>query len=52
MKEIPIEKFYTLSKKEKEGILLLLASSNLSDYLHRKEPGKWHIIKIESKRVA
>jgi len=52
MKEIPIEKFHTLSKQEKEGIMLLLASSNLSDYLNRKEPGKWHIIKIKSFRIV
>ncbi len=48
MKEISIEKFHTLSKQEKEGIMLLLASSNLSDFLNRKEPGKWHIIEIKS----
>ena len=48
MKEIPIEKFHTLSKQEKEGIMLLLTSSNLSDFLNRKEPGKWHIIEIKS----
>jgi len=52
MKEIPIEKFHTLNKKEKEGIMLLLASSNLSNYLHRKEPEKWHIIEIKSVRVT
>jgi len=52
MKETPIEKFHALNKQEKEGIMLLLASSNLSNYLHRKEPEKWHIVEIKSVRVA
>ncbi len=35
-----------MNKQEKDAIGILLASRHLTDYLHRKEPRKWHVIKI------
>lgn len=48
MEEIPMEKW---TRQDWEHYFEMKAATPLLDYLHAKEPNKWHLVHIKSMEV-